>query len=123
MKTRRMNNHVLEICDEDSNVVLSIAEELFERTMKITLSGKITNEVAHDFEDEIMAAFSVCKNIKLDFSEVTYIASLALKSLLSVQQMMDEMVDSSMVLTNVSSEVMTILKDSGFSEILAIENL
>ena len=30
MKIRRMNNNVLEICDQDSKVILSIAEELVE---------------------------------------------------------------------------------------------
>ena len=86
MKIRRMNNNVLEICDEDANVILAIAEELVDSKLKITLSGEIKNEVAHEFEDEIMTAFSVMKKIKLDFSKATYIGSLALKALLSLQQ-------------------------------------
>ena len=122
MKTRHMNNHVLEICDEDSNVILAIAEELIDDKLKITLSGEIKNEVAHEFEDEVMAALSVCHNLIIDFSKVTYIASFALKSLLSVQQMIDEIEDSSMVLIHVSEDVMSVFKESGFSEILMIEN-
>lgn len=122
MKIRRMNNNVLEICDEDSNVILAIAEELVDGKLKITLSGEIKNEVAHEFEDEVMAALSVCPNLIIDFSKVTYIASFALKSLLSVQQMIDEIDNSSMVLIHVSKEVMSIFKESGFSEILMIEN-
>ena len=122
MKIRRMNNNVLEICNEDSNVILAIAEELVDGKLKITLSGEIKNEVAHEFEDEVMAAFSVCPNLIIDFSKVTYIASFALKSLLSVQQMIDEIDNSSMVLIHVSKEVMSIFKESGFSEILMIEN-
>ena len=122
MKTRRMNNNVLEICDENNSVILSIAEEMTEGKMKITLAGQVKNEVAHEFEDEVMAALSVCPNLIVDFSDVTYIASFALKSLLSVQQMIDEIEDSSMVLVHVSREVMSIFKESGFSEILMIEN-
>lgn len=122
MKIRRMNNNVLEICDEDSKVILSIAEELVEGKLKITLSGEIKNEVAHEFEDEVMAVLSVYPNLIIDFSKVTYIASFALKSLLSVQQMIDEIDNSSMVLIHVSKEVMSIFKESGFSEILMIEN-
>lgn len=122
MKIRRMNNNVLEICDEDANVILAIAEELVDSKLKITLSGEIKNEVAHEFEDEVMAALSVCPNLIIDFSQVTYIASFALKSLLSVQQMIDEIDNSSMVLIHVSKEVMSIFKESGFSEILMIEN-
>lgn len=122
MKIRRMNNNVLEICDEDANVILAIAEELVDGKLKITLSGEIKNEVAHEFEDEVMAALSVYPNLIIDFSKVTYIASFALKSLLSVQQMIDEIDNSSMVLVHVSKEVMSIFKESGFSEILMIEN-
>ena len=85
MKIRRMNNNVLEICDEDSKVILSIAEEIVDGKLKITLSGEI-------------------------------------KSLLSIQQMIDEIENSSMVLIHVSKEVMSIFKESGFSEILMIEN-
>ena len=66
MKTRRMNNNVLEICDESNNVILSIAEEVKEdNTMFISLRGEIVNEVAHEFEDEVMAALSVCKKLKI----------------------------------------------------------
>ena len=54
MKIRRMNNNVLEICDEDANVILAIAEELVDGKFKITLSGEIKNEVAHEFEDEVL---------------------------------------------------------------------
>lgn len=122
MKMRRMNNNVLEICDENSNIVLSITENISEgETMIITLTGEIRNEVAYEFEDEVMAALSVCKKIELDFEKVSYIASMALKSLLSIQRMIDEIENSSMVLTHVSSEVMTILKETGFSDILEIE--
>ena len=117
-----MNNNVLEICDEDSKVILAIVEELVDGKLKITLSGEIKNEVAHEFEDEVMAALSVCPKLIIDFSKVTYIASFALKSLLSVQQMIDEIDNSSMVLIHVSKEVMSIFKESGFSEILMIEN-
>ena len=121
MKIRRMNNGVLEICDENNVPILAISEELTDGTMKIKLSGEIKNEVAHEFEDEIMAALSVCKRLELDLAEVSYIASMALKSLLSVQQMIDEIDNSCMVLTNVSREVMDIFKESGFSEILEIQ--
>lgn len=122
MIIRNMNNSILEICNEDAKVILSIAEEFVEGELKITLSGEIRNEVAHEFEDEVMAALLVCHNLIIDFSKVTYIASFALKSLLSVQQMIDEIENSSMVLIHVSKEVMSIFKDSGFSEILMIEN-
>ena len=86
MKTRRMNNNVLEICDENNEVILSIEEKAIENGLEIYLKGEIKNEVSHEFEDEVMAALSVCSKLIINFEKVTYIASMALKSLLSIQQ-------------------------------------
>lgn len=122
MKTRKVNGNALEIYDENNNFILSIDEKVSaDKCMLISLSGEIKNEVAHDFEDEIMAALSVCKKIEIDFEKVTYIASMALRSLLSVQQIIDEMNEAQMILKKISPEVMSVFKESGFSEILEIE--
>lgn len=120
MQTRRINNAVLEICGEDQNPILSISEEVVDETMHIRLKGELRNEVAPEFEDEIMAALSVCPQIVLDFSKVTYIASMALRSLLTVQRMIDEMAGASVTLTHITPVVMEVFVESGFSEILAI---
>ena len=121
MKYRRMNNDVLEICDEENNIILSISEKLQDNVMNIKAVGQIKNEVAHDFEDEVMAALSVCKRIVLDFSKVTYIASMTLKVLLSAQRIIDESSDASLTLIHVKPEIMKVFNESGFSDILMIE--
>ena len=121
MKIRRMNNEVLEICDENNEVILSIEEKAIDNGIEIYLKGELKNEVAHELEDEVMAALSVCKRIVINFESVTYIASMSLKSLLSIQQIIDEIQESSMLLTHVKPEVMAIFEESGFSEILEIE--
>ena len=121
MKIRRMNNEVLEICDENNEVILSIEEKAIDNGIEIYLKGELKNEVAHELEDEVMAALSVCKRIVINFENVTYIASMSLKSLLSIQQIIDEIQESSMLLTHVKPEVMAIFEESGFSEILEIE--
>ena len=121
MKTRRMNNNVLEICDENNEVILSIEEKAIENGLEIYLKGEIKNEVSHEFEDEVMAALSVCSKLIINFEKVTYIASMALKSLLSIQQIIDETDGSSMLITHISPVVKDIFDESGFSEILEIE--
>lgn len=78
--------------------------------------------VALEFEDEVMAALTVCHKLRLDFSGVSYIASTVLRTLLSVQQLIDNIDDAEMTLTGVTGEVMETFKDSGFSEILEIES-
>ena len=68
-----------------------------------------------------MAALSVCKHIVIDFSGVTYIASMTLKSLLAAQRIIDDNEGSSMKFVHISPEVMKIFDESGFSDILMIE--
>lgn len=121
MNSRRMNDHILEICDESGNVVISLKEEFKDNAIWIEAAGEIKNEVAHDFEDEIMAAFSVCSQIRIDLSKVTYIASLAMRALLSVQQIMDENTAASLKICGLSSAVKETFNEAGFLDILSIE--
>ena len=120
MNTRRMNGNTLELLEGDT-VIASLDEALVDGDMHIVVTGEIKNEVAHEFEDELMAAFSVCNVVKLDLSKVTYIASIALRALLSVQQIIDENEKAALIITNMSSEVKDIFEPLGFLDILAIE--
>ena len=120
MITREMVDGVLEIL-QDGTRMLSIREQMKNDIFYIEAEGEIRNEAAHEFEDELMAAVSVCRKIRLDLSKITYLASGALRSLLSVQQIIDEQEDAELVLVHVSEPVMEALKESGFDEILFIE--
>lgn len=119
---RRINNNVLEIYDESDTPIFTLEEKLdSDGVMNIILSGEIRNEVAHEFEDEVMAALLVCSEIRLNFEKVSYIASIVLKSLLSIQRLTDEIDKSKVILAHVSEEVMTIFRETGFVDILEIE--
>ena len=120
MITREMVDGVLEIL-LDGIRVLCIREQMKDDIFHMEAEGEIRNEVAHEFEDELMAAVSVCRKIRLDLSKITYLASGALRSLLSVQQIIDEQEGAEMILVHVSEPVMEALKESGFDEILFIE--
>lgn len=120
MNTRRMNGDKLEICINDE-VVLSFTEKVENGVMYMKVSGDIRNEAAHDFEDEIMAAFSFCTAVRIDMSEVTYIASFALKALLSIQQIIDENNAAGLVIENLSPVAKEMFVESGFMDILNIE--
>ena len=120
MNTRRMNGDTLEILI-DNNVILSIQETMEDGTMNINVAGELRNEVAHDFEDELMAAFSVCDKVVIDFAKTTYIASIAMRALLFAQQIIDEKENASLLIRNLSDSVKTAFEDSGFIDILNIE--
>ncbi len=120
MYSRRINGDVLEILS-DGNVIFSLQETMEDGTMNIKVEGELRNEVAHDFEDEIMAAFSVCENVVIDFGKTTYIASIAMRALLSAQQIIDENENSCLTIKNLSETVRDAFEDSGFIDILNIE--
>lgn len=120
MSMRRMNGDILEVLSNEE-VMFSLHESMDNGTMNIKVVGEISNEVAHDFEDEVMAAFSVCNKVKIDFSETTYIASFVMRALLSVQQIIDDNPNASLVITRLSSTVRDIFEESGFVDILNIE--
>lgn len=121
MAERRMKDKTMEIYDDHGEFEFSIEESVEDGSMLILLDGKIKNEVAYDFEDEVIAALSVCPKVILDMNKLTYIASISLQSLLNVQRLIDNMDGASMKLVHVSKEVMKILDESGFSDILEIE--
>lgn len=120
MSERKMNGDCLEI-HSNGKLALALQEQLVEDVMHINVSGEIRNDVAHDFEDELMAVFSVCDKVKLDLGNVTYMASLAMRALLSVQQLIDENDTATLVISNLSSQVKEMFESSGFIEILNIE--
>ena len=120
MNVRRVNGDTLEILNGDT-VVVALSEKVVDGAMHISVSGEIKNEVAHEFEDELMAAFSVCNVVRLDLSKVTYIASIAMRALLSVQQIVDENEDAIFVITRISDAVREVFEMSGFTDILNIE--
>ncbi len=118
---RRMTDNALEILGEDGEVVFSIREEANGDTMLISPEGRLTNHAVHDFEDEVMAALSVCPKILIDFSKVVYISGVAMKSLLSIQQEVDGIYNASLVLCSPSVQVMETLKEAGLDEILTVD--
>lgn len=115
-----MNKGVLEIVD-NNDVILSLEEKFSDGEFEISVKGKLVNEVAYEFEDEIMAALSVCTNLVVDLSSVEYIASSAMATLLSVQQEIDKLENASLKISNPSNVVKEIFDESGFRDILLIE--
>jgi anti-anti-sigma factor len=118
---RVINGKILEIQNTAGDMILSFDEELLDEVMHIKVAGEVKNEVSHDFEDEIMAAFSVCSRIKIDLSNVTHMSSLAMRALLSVQQIIDDIPNASMVISAVSPTAREMFEESGFIDILCFE--
>lgn len=121
MKNRRINNNELELIGDNDETILIITETIENGTMNMTLRGELRNEASHEFEDETMAALSVCDTIRIDLSNVTYIAGMAMRCLLSVQQIVDDIEGARMIIVNPSKPVTEMFAQLGFNDILEIE--
>lgn len=115
---RRINNSILEILGSDSKVIFAMEESLKNGVFILKLRGEIKNEVAYEFEDELLAVLLACEKVELDFEKVSYVASMALKTLLLAQQMIDERKNVSMTITGVSDNVLKEFKKAGFMNLL-----
>ncbi len=117
---RRMNGNTLEVLDEQGNVLLAIEEDFRNNTLSLKLKGVLSEQAAHEFEDELSAAFFACKRIEIDMHETEYISALAMRILLDTQQKAESK-NAVMVLYNLSEPVMQTFVKSGFTELLRIE--
>ncbi len=121
MSKRSVENDSLIIRDENGKKLLSMQERYEDGVMNIRLDGNVTMNVAHDFEDELMAATTVCSRIVIDFSGVDVLVSPGLKTLLAVQKRLDEYPNASLCLKGIRPSVMDIFEETGFSELFEIE--
>ena len=113
MTTRRVNKSILEIADGSGGTVLSVCERLEGTSMILELSGRLRSDVAHEFEDEVMAALFVCDEVVLDMKNVDHISGMGLDSLVYVCRTAAETEGSSLRLVNVSEDFVPALKGSG----------
>lgn len=119
--TRRMRGNELVIFDENGNELLCIKETAENGCMNFCLVGELRNEIAYEFEDELAAVLTVCHNVRIDLSGLTFIASAGLHTLLRTQQMTDKMPDGRLIISGISEQVMTVFESSGFVDLFDFE--
>ena len=116
-----VENDILMVFGENGEKLLSIQESLTEDTVYMKLAGNINMSVAHDFEDELTAAATVCSKIIVDFSDVDVISSAGIKALLMVQRILDKREDSMLKLKAMKPSVYEMFDDMGFVDLFEIE--
>ncbi len=82
------------------------------------VSGRLDTSTAPDFEAQMTGALDGVTDLKIDFSELTYISSAGLRTLLILQKRMNQ--QGSMKVTGVNDIVYEILEVTGFSDILTV---
>lgn len=86
---------------------------------KVVLEGRLDTTTAPQLEEQLEKEMVGVTNLEFDFTSLEYISSAGLRVLLSAQKLMNK--QGSMVVTNVSEEVMEIFEVTGFSDILTIK--
>lgn len=131
MYKREVCDNFMDIKDDKNNVAFTVKEELDGENLIIGLAGSIQAEAVYEFEDEVLAALSVCnnpavkrvifRNLVFDLSRVAYISSVALRSFLKFQSIIDKYDNMHMAVINPSESVMSRLEETGYVDILDIK--
>lgn len=87
---------------------------------KITfeIEGRIDSTTAPELNNVVQESIEGVKELVFDFKQVEYISSAGLRVLLSAQKKMNE--QGTMVITNVSENIMSVFEVTGFVGILDI---
>jgi len=89
---------------------------------KITfaLSGRLDTAASPAFQETLIPAFDEAKEITLDFSGLAYVSSAGLRVLLMGEKTAKSK-GASLIIVNVSEEIMEVFEMTGFSDILTIK--
>lgn len=100
---------------------LQIVKELAEDTLTIRLIGDLNVKTSPKLDEELDSSISGVKELILDFTEVEYISSAGLRTLLTTEKNMRSQ-KGKMILRHVNSAVMEIIRLSGFAQVMTVEN-
>ena len=89
-------------------------------TLTFLLEGRIDTQTAPELQTEIEAALEGVTDLVLDFTQVSYISSAGLRTVLTAQNWMDAR-NGSMVLRGCSKNVLSVFKVTGFDTFLTFE--
>ena len=89
--------------------------------LTVIVEGRMDNNTAAGFDETMRSALERdgISEVMLDFSALTYLSSMGLRSLLTLQRLVDQR-KIHLTLCNVGSDIMEILNMTGFSHIFEI---
>ena len=95
-------------------------EKKYEGTkLTVTLSGKLDSDSAPRLTAELAASLGGITELILDMTELSYISSAGLRTLLITQQKMNR--QGRMVIVGVRDSIKDVFRITGFSELLTVE--
>lgn len=87
--------------------------------LTIYLIGRVNVKTASEFEDGVMKMLDDVTDLTLDLSELQFISSSGLRSLLKIQKKMN--FKGTMTVVNVNDDIMEVFRLTGFDNFLNIQ--
>ena len=99
--------------------MLNINKKLEDKTLTVTLEGRLDTTTAPQLETELKSDLPDVTSLVMDFEKLEYISSAGLRVLLSAQKIMNK--QGEMKLIHVNDVINEIFEVTGFRDILNIE--
>lgn len=98
---------------------MNLGEEKVGSVLVIKPETRIDSQNAKDFEEGVLSRIDDEKSILLDFSDVEYVSSACLRTLLTLAKKIKEQ-GGKIAITSLTGNVKKIFKVSGFDTILSV---
>ncbi len=98
---------------------MNITKKQEDSKLTVALEGRLDTVTAPQLEGDLRSSVNGISELVFDLSGMDYISSAGLRVLLSAQKVMNK--QGSMLIRNVSPDVMEIFEVTGFIDILNIE--
>lgn len=98
---------------------MTINKEKNGNELLLKISGRLDTTTAPQLDETLEGALEGIDMLSFDFSELEYLSSAGLRSLLSAQKKMSG--QGKMIIKNVNEMINEIFEVTGFSDILTIE--
>lgn len=99
---------------------MNINKTTYQNSLKLSIEGRIGNNTSEEFQTVLLNSLEETQKVILDLARLIYINSAGLRALLIGMKKADEM-SHSLVIRNVSKEILGLFEMTGFDDILVIE--
>lgn len=116
-----MNGDDMLFYDGDK-LLLTAEEKDTEDGVLIILKGSMRSDVVYQIQDEVDCYSSANMKVTMDWKDVTYASSSALRGLLDSQKNIDSLRKGDLTLRNIPAPILRDMKEIGLTALLYIES-
>jgi anti-sigma B factor antagonist len=99
---------------------MEIVKTLADNRVNLAIKGKLSALEATDFGMAVETALKESSSIRMDFADVSYLASAGLRVVVSAQKK-TESAGGGLVLANVDEDIMEVFEITGLDDVLTFE--